>query len=323
MVNKNMKNVSTFRLTMRLLLAIGLLFGLIYVLVTLIGYFLGFGGPIFFAFFAVVILLAQFLLGPKIVEMTMRVHYVSPEEAPALHNMVEDLALKAGVPKPKVGISEINIPNAFAFGRTRSDGRICVTRGILNILDEDELKAVLGHEMSHIRHRDMAVMTLVSAIPLICYYIFISTLFSGDSDEAGLIGLVALVAYLVGQLLVLFISRTREYYADQGSVELGNGPHHLASALYKLVYGSARGDKREIKEIEGVKAFFVNDISSAQNEISELQQVDLDMDGTISESELSELRYTKTRISVGSRLLEILSTHPNMVKRVQRLSEFS
>lgn len=73
--------------------------------------------------------------------------------------------MNAGIPKPKVGISETNIPNAFAFGRTKKDGRVCVTRGILNLLDEEELKAVLGHEISHIRHRDMAVMTLISVVP--------------------------------------------------------------------------------------------------------------------------------------------------------------
>jgi len=313
--------VSTFRLTMRLYLAIALLFGLVYVIVTLIGYLLGFGGPIFFALFAVAIVSAQFFLGPKMVETAMRVRYVSPEEAPKLHAMVEDLALKAGIPKPRVGISETRIPNAFAFGKTKGDGRVCVTRGILNILNEGELKAVLGHELSHIRHNDMAVITLVSVIPLIFYYIFISTLFSGGDDDAGIIGIVAFVGFILGELIVLFISRVREYYADQGSIELGNPPHELASALYKLVYGSAHVRKEEIKQVEGVKAFFVNDISDAPNEIENLKQIDLNLDGTISEAELGELRYTPARIGTGSKLMELLSTHPNMVKRVKRLAE--
>lgn len=316
-----MKKFSTLKLTMRLYLAIALLFFLLYVIVTLVGYFLGFGGPTLYAILAIVIILGQYLLGPKLVEMTMRVRYVSPEEAPKLHAMVDDLAMKAGLPKPKVGISEVNIPNAFAFGRTKKDGRVCVTRGILNILDEGELKAVLGHELSHINHRDMAVITLISAVPLIFYYIFISTLFSGGDDDAGVIGLVALVGYLLSELVVLFVSRIREYYADQGSVELGNPPHELASALYKLTYTSAAADKKAVKEVEGVKAFFVNDISSAGNVVSDLKELDLDMDGSISESELEELKYSRTKISAGSRVMEILSTHPNMVKRVKRLSE--
>ncbi len=319
-----MKKMGTLRLTMRLYLAIALLFFLLYVIVTLVGYFLGFGGPTLYAILAIAIIVGQYLLGPKLVEMSMRVRYVSPQEAPKLHAMVEDLAMRAGIPKPKVGISEINIPNAFAFGRTKGDGRVCVTRGILKLLDEGELRAVLGHEISHIDHRDMAVITMISAIPLIFYYIFISTLFSGgDNENAGLIGVVALVGYLLSQLIVLFVSRVREYYADQSSIDLGNPPHELASALYKLTYSSATADKKEVKEVEGAKAFFVNDISSASDVISDLKQLDLDMNGTISESELQELKYSHTKIGTGSRIMEILSTHPNMVKRVKRLSELS
>ncbi len=313
-----------FLLTLRLWLATILLFGILYAIITVICSLLGFGGPLIFAIMAVGMVLLQYLAGPKMVEMTMNVHYVSPHEAPNLHSMVEELAMNAGIPKPKVGISETNIPNAFAFGRTKGDGRVCVTRGILNLLDEEELKAVLGHEISHIRHQDMAVMTLISVVPLICYWIFISTIFSGDRDsDAGLIGIVALVGYLLGQLLVLFVSRVREYYADQGSVEIGGKPHKLASALYKLVYGSANLDKRQVKQVEGVKAFFVNDISDAHNEINDLRQVDLDMDGVISEVELARLRDMDTHIGTGSKIMELLSTHPNMVKRIKRLAELS
>ena len=320
-----MKGMSTWKLKLRLWAASVLLFGLLYVILMLISYYFGFGGPGIYSLLALFIVFIQYLLGPKMVEMTMNVHYVSEAEAPHLHAMVEDLAMKANIPKPKVGISEINLPNAFAFGRTKRDGRVCVTRGIMNLLDEGELEAVLGHEMSHIKNSDMIVMTLISVVPLICYYIFLSTLFSrGDRDNGTLIiGIAALGAYLVGQLLVLFVSRTREYYADQGSVELGCKPHKLASALYKLVYGSAKFNKDDLKEVEGVKAFFVNDVSDARNEINDLRQLDLNMDGVISEAELAELRYTPAKISTANKMMEILSTHPNMVKRVKRLAELS
>ena len=291
----------------------------------LISSYFGFGGPLIFAFFGIVVVFIQYLVGPKMVETMMHVHYVSEQEAPNLHAMVEELAMKAGIQKPKVGVAEINVPNAFAFGRSKGDARICVTRGILKLLDKEELEAVLGHEMSHVRHSDMAVMTLISVVPLICYYIFISTLFSGRNNNGGgaIVGIAALGAYLVGQLLVLFVSRSREYYADQGSIELGGKPHKLASALYKLVYGSATANKDEVKEVEGLKAFFVNDISDAGNEINDLQQLDVNMDGVISEEELSRLRYSDTRISTGQSIMELLSTHPNMVKRVKRLSELA
>jgi len=313
-----------FLLTLRIWLATALLFGILYAIITVICTYLGFGTPLIFAIMAVVVVFAQYMLGPKMVEAVMHVHYVSPQEAPNLHAMIDELAMNAGIPKPKVGIAETSIPNAFAFGRTKGDGRVCVTRGILNLLDEEELKAVLGHEISHIRHNDMAVMTLISVVPLICYWIFISTLFGGNRDsDAGAIGAVALVGYLLGQLLVLFVSRVREYYADEGSVEIGGKPHKLASALYKLVYGSVNLDKRAVKEVEGVKAFFVNDISDAQNEISDLRQLDTDMDGVISERELAEIRNMDTNIGTGSKIMELLSTHPNMVKRIKRLAELS
>lgn len=320
-----MNGSGSWKLKLRLWLAFILLFGLLYALITVIGYLLGFKGPIAFAIFAILIIFIQYLIGPKMVEATMRVRYVSEAEAPKLHQMVEDLAARAGVPKPKIGISETSIPNAFAFGKTKKDGRICVTTGILNLLNDQELKAVLGHEMSHINHSDMIVMTVISVVPLICYYIFISTLFSsGDNDSgAAIIGFGALIAYFIGNLLVLFVSRVREYYADEGSVELGNQPNHLASALYKLVYGSARIDSDEIKRVEGVKAFFVNDISDAKNEIDSLKALDLDMDGSISESELAQIKYTKARIGAGAKLMELFTTHPNMVKRVKRLAEMS
>jgi heat shock protein HtpX len=320
-----MVNVSTFSLKLRLFLATIFLFGILYVIIMLISSYFGFGGPLLFAVFGIIVVFIQYLIGPKMVETMMHVHYVSEQEAPNLHAMVEDLAMKAGISKPKVGVAEINVPNAFAFGRSKGDARICVTRGILNLLDNEELEAVLGHEMSHVRHSDMAVMTLISVVPLICYYIFISTLFSGRNNNGGgaIIGIAALGAYLVGQLLVLFVSRSREYYADQGSIELGGKPHKLASALYKLVYGSATANKDEVKEVEGLKAFFVNDISDAGNEINDLQQLDVDMNGIISEEELSRLRYSDTRISTGQSIMELLSTHPNMVKRVKRLSELA
>jgi len=319
-----MVQANSLLLKLRLFIASALLFGILYVLVMLVASYFGFGGPLIFASIGILIIFIQYLIGPKMVESMMHVHYVSEQEAPKLHAMVEDLAMKAGLPKPKVGISEINVPNAFAFGRTKGDARICVTRGILKILDPEELEAVLGHEMSHINHSDMIVMTLISVVPLICYYIFISMLFQNRDNGYGvIIGVAALGAYLVGQLLVLFVSRAREYYADQGSVELGCKPHKLASALYKLVYGSATANKDELKEVEGLKAFFVNDVTDAKNEINDLQQLDVDLDGRISEEELSSLRYSDTKIGTGQSLMELLSTHPNMVKRVKRLSELN
>ena len=122
-------------------------------------------------------------------------------------------------------------------------------------------------------------------------------------------------------LIVLYGSRIREYYADRGSAKLGNQPHHLATAFYKLVYGNARFKGTEqLKEIEGVKAFFVNDPTRAWNEVRELAQVDLDMSGTIDPDELLALRSKTIRLSSQDKMMEIMSTHPNMLKRIKHLS---
>ena len=141
-------------LQVRLYLLVALLFSILYGLIVGIAYLVGYSGFTFYIMIfglAFVMIFIQFLIGPKIVEWTMKVRYINENEFPYIHKMVEELSQKAGLPnKPKIGISEINIANAFAFGRTKKDARVCVTRGILDILTEDELKAVLGHEISHI-----------------------------------------------------------------------------------------------------------------------------------------------------------------------------
>ena len=131
---------------------------------------------------------------------------------------------------------------------------------------------------------------------------------------------VSVSCSFITNLLVLYASRIREYFADRGSVALGNKPNELASALYKLVYGSARMNKESLKETEGLKAFFVNDPSRALNEIKELSQLDLDKSGAIDAGELSALQNKSINLKFGDRMLELLSTHPNMLKRIKHLS---
>src|SRR5262249_10502242 len=161
--------------------------------------------------------------------------------------------------------SPSEVPNAFAFGRGINDGRVCVCQGILNLLNDEELKAVLGHELTHIKNRDVITITLLSVVPMILYRLAWHLIWSGNRrDDRGpsplMLGLAAMIFYFITNLLVLYGSRIREYFADKGSVELGNKPAALASALYKLVYGSARmADTPEMKEVQGMKAFFLND----------------------------------------------------------------
>ena len=315
-------------LKFRMYLLLAALFAIIYAAVSMISYSMGVSNFYFFLILSAVFMVIQYLIGPKIVEWSMRVRYTDKNEFPKLHQMVEELAYKAKIPKPKIGIAQINIPNAFAFGRGIRDGRVCVTEGIMHLLDENELRAVLAHEISHLKNRDVLTITILSVIPIIFYRIAWHFLFwgrfsrsRGRSQNTVLIGLAALVFYFITNLLVLYASRIREYFADRGSIALGNDPSCLASGLYKLVYGSARMEKNVLKESEGFKAFFANDPSRARTELAELKQLDLDKSGNIDSHELQMLRNKTVRLGFGDKLLELLSTHPNMLKRIKELSK--
>lgn len=316
-------------LKLRMWLLTAALFAIIYAVISAISYSLGVSNFWFYLILSFVIMLIQYMIGPKIVEWSMRVRYIKEGEYPELHETVRSLARAANIPAPRIGIAQISIPNAFAFGRSIRDGRICVTEGILNLLSESELKAVLGHEMSHLKNRDVLTITLLSVIPMILYRIAWQFLFFGpgrrdrsSSGNTALIGVAAFIFYFLTNLLVLYASRVREYFADKGSVDLGNNPSELASALYKLVYGAARMPKDAIKDVEGMKAFFANDPSKAVSDFNELKSLDLDRSGTISTGELRMLQDKTVKLNFGDKVLELLSTHPNMLKRIKRLSEW-
>ncbi len=319
-----------FSLQMRMWLLLTALFAIIYALITMIGTAMGVQNFYFYLMISVGMMFVQYMIGPKMVEWSMHVKYVKDRsEYPELWDMVADQARQAQVPMPRVCISQVNIPNAFAFGRGINDGRVCVTQGIMNLLNMEELKAVIGHEMAHIRNRDVLTITMLSVIPIIMYRIAWHFMFYGNrrrdnNHPSGLaIGMVALLFYFITNLLVMYASRIREYFADKGSVEFGNRPEALASALYKLVYGSARAGKDSIKEAEGMKAFFLNDPSIALDEIKELRQLDTDNNGIIDQNELSRIRGLQLKLAAGDKVMELMSTHPNMLKRIKHLSTLS
>jgi heat shock protein HtpX len=318
-------------LQMKMWLLVVLMFGILYGVITGVGSYLGVGSANSYIILAILFMGFQYLIGPSMVSLMMRVRWVSEKEEPELHRQVAELAQRAGIPKPKVGVSQLSIPNAFAFGRTIRDGRVCVTQGIQQLLSKDELNAVIGHEISHLKHRDMMMMTLLSVIPLILYWIAFSLMWGGiggrrqGGSYAALIGMGAFLLYFLTNLLVMYGSRIREYYADEGSVKLGNAPQQLASALYKLVYSSAQLKRmakaqEDLKRVEGAKAFFLNDVSRAWNEVKDLREVDRDLSGTIDQNELLALRSEKIKIGKSEKLMEIFTTHPNMLKRIKRLS---
>ncbi len=307
-------------LQIRMYLLLGVMFAIIYAIIVFV---LPPQSFIVYGIMASIMLLIQYLAGPYLVKWSMGIRYVSESEAPALHKMVDELSRSANMKKPKVGVSSKPIPNAFAYGNFLTGGHVCVTQQIMSLLSKEELRAVMGHEISHIKNRDMAVITALSVVPTIMWYIAWSTMWSRSGRDRGnqaAIGLAAFILYFLTNLLVLYGSRIREYYADLGSVKLGNQPHHLATALYKLVYGSARIPHDSLKQMEGYKAFFLNDPSRAMHEINDLKMVDSDMSGTIDQNELIVIRTKKVKVSTSDKLMELLSTHPNMLKRIKHLS---
>jgi heat shock protein HtpX len=321
-------------LKIRMGLCVLLLFAVIFALLWTIAILTGVGTWQVFVLLAFVMVAIQFFIGPKIVERSMRIRYVSEQEQPELHRMVSELAMKAGIPKPRVGISEISIPNAFAFGTSKKTARVCVTRRLMEMLKRDELEAVLGHELSHIKHRDMAVITGLSVIPMICYFIYFSFFWSGifggmgggRSREGGVsmlaIAFIAFVVYFISNLIVLYASRIREYYADAGSAELTRNPHALASALYKMIYGSTSAKQEKVKkEMGSMRAFFAADPVTARRDLKDLSAADLNKDGKIDEYELRAFAE-RARASRADRMMELFSTHPNPVSRVKRLGAY-
>lgn len=321
-------------LHIRMWLLVVAMFGVLYGMITTIGSIFGIGNAASYIVLALIFTGLQYLIGPSLISAMMGIRWVSEREAPELHRVVAELAQKAAIPKPKIGISGFSIPNAFAFGRSQKDGRVCITEGLQRILSKEELKAVLGHEIAHIKHRDMLFITFLSVIPLILYWVGLNLIWGGRGSRregagyAVLIGLGAMVAYFITNLLVLAASRIREYYADERSVKLGNSPHHLASALYKLVYSSARYRKtaqgeEELHRVEGLRAFFLNDVGRAYEEIRDLNAVDRDFSGTVDPNELLMLRQKKVKVSGAERLVELFSTHPNMLKRIKRLASLA
>lgn len=189
-----------------------------------------------------IMFLVQVLASDKIGLRAMGAHEVSPQEAPELHAMIERLCVQADIPKPKVGVVQTSMPNAFAMGRSQGSATVCVTTGIMEILSPAELEGVLAHELAHIRHRDVAIMTIASFFASIASMILqFGFLFGGgtsDSDDDGpgfaVVLLVSLAVYVVSFFLMQALSRYREFAADRGAAEITRRPSALASALMKI-----------------------------------------------------------------------------------------
>lgn len=220
---------------------------------------------------AAVMLGIQYFFSDKLVLASSRAKIVTPEQAPELHQTVDRLSREAGIPKPRVAIVPTAVPNAFATGRSLHHSVIAVTQGLMQRLNAEEVEAVLAHELTHVRNRDVAVITLASFLATVASFIINSVMFSGmyggsggsgDRDRRGgggtiLIFMVSAVVYFVGMLLVRLLSRYRELAADRGSAIITGHPSHLISALLKISGVMERVPKRDLRAEQGLNQFFI------------------------------------------------------------------
>ena len=231
--------------------------------------------PIFILVIAVAMALFQYYGSDKLVLMTTRAKVVSPEEEPRLHATIERLAAMADMPKPKkIAIMETHVPNAFATGRNPKNAVVAVTRGLLSRLNEREVEAVLGHELSHVKNRDVMVLTWASVIVIMAGYLmqmmFWMSLFGGfggggrDRGGGGQAALImmgvyvgTIAVYFLSQLLIMTLSRYREYAADRGGAILTGAPMQLASALSKISDDIYRIPEKDLRQVEHANAFFI------------------------------------------------------------------
>ncbi|BCV20737.1 zinc metalloprotease HtpX [Moorella sp. Hama-1] len=217
--------------------------------------------------FVAIMLGVQYYFSDRMVLWSMGAKEVSPREAPELHALVERLAALADLPKPRVAIVPTPMPNAFATGRNPANAVVAVTTGIMERLTPSELEAVLGHELTHVKNRDMTVLTLASFFATVASFIVQNFFFWGggfgggrDRDERNnvmLVYLASLVVWLVSYFLIRALSRYREFAADRGSAILTGSPGQLASALVKISGSMARIPNRDLRQAEAFNAFFI------------------------------------------------------------------
>ncbi|HEX4433288.1 MAG TPA: zinc metalloprotease HtpX [Acidimicrobiales bacterium] len=217
---------------------------------------------------AVALIFCQYWFSAKIAMYAMHAKEVTPEQAPELHGVVDRLCALADMPKPRVAIATTDIPNAFATGRSPKSSVVCVTSGLLRRLEEPEVEAVLSHELSHVAHRDVAVMTIASGLGMIAglmtRVLFYSDIFGGRSNnnnqnQAGielLVLLVSVVVYFVSFLLTMALSRYRELAADRSGALLIGRPSLLASALVKITGEMGSIPTKDLRAAEPFNAFF-------------------------------------------------------------------
>ncbi len=240
----------------------------------------------------------QYFTSDKLALKASGAKVVSEQDAPELHAMVERLCAMADLPKPRVAIIDTDVPNAFATGRSPKHAAVAVTRGLWQRLEPKEVEGVIAHELSHIGNRDVAIMTVSSFFAMVAALLMRIGLFGGmfggggGRDRGGppiwlIMFLVSMVTYVISYVLILMISRYREYAADRGAVLITGAPENLMSALQRIAGQIAQIPQRDLREVQGMNAFFI------------------------------------VPTNVKSSVAEFFMTHPPLEKRLARLAEIS
>lgn len=294
-----------------------LVFGLLFALLAGLGFYFNIGiyGMVGLA---IVLGLVQWAIGPSIVRWSTNMRPLQKDEFPWIEEAVHEICIKNNAKIPKITIANTGMPNSFVFGRTNKSATLTLTRGLLNMLTPDEVKGVIAHEIGHIKHNDMVVMTIVSVIPTIAYFIAMSTIFNRSRNQGGaaiLIGVGAFAVYFITNLLILYFSRLREYYADNfGGHQIK--PTLLANALAKITYGLSL-QKQEIQS-STLRSFYAVDPLAASYEVSKFSSYYEDQH--ISEEEVKNAMDWEKRSSF-TKFSEIFRTHPLTFKRIEKLQE--
>jgi heat shock protein HtpX len=266
------------------------LLGLVYLAFLAILAYQGAGMTAMLAFVSIFMLI-QYFFSDKLVLMSMGAKIVSESEEPELHQMISRLCAIADLPKPRIAVVNTPMPNAFATGRSPGNAVVAVTTGIRRQLNQAELEAVLAHELTHVKNRDVMVMTIASFLSTVAFFIVRYSFFFGgggsDRDRGGVAAafLASVVVWIVSSLLIRALSRYREYAADRGSAVITGQPSNLASALMKISGVMPRIPKEDLRKAEGMNAFFIIPAVS------------------------------------GSSIMNLLSTHPPTEKRIAALQK--
>jgi heat shock protein HtpX len=256
-------------LSLRMLLTTSML-GLLYVFFAIALFYVLNAGIVLMVVIVGGMAFLQYFTSDKLALRASGAKVVERDEAPELHDMIERLCAMADLRKPRVAVIESDVPNAFATGRNQKHAAVAVTTGLWNRLEPQEVEGVLAHELSHIANRDVLVMTVASFFAMVAALLTRVGLYSGmfggfggnrDNNNSIPVWLVVLVVsvitYFLSQILILAISRYREFAADRGSALITGAPEHLMSALQKIASGITQIPQQDLRQVEGMNAFFI------------------------------------------------------------------